>query len=192
MAFLRRNSPLGTPTILVVGGADRAGSFHKSTIIDNSATMQVGDVVATTTESSGNGIVMRRYNAAGDAVVGIAASFGQANGQSPAKDSGQTPDRVTVEADNETDKQVFVRLDVTPGAVWSAPLDATIHTTAAFGVGRWIDPATGANAGQLDESTITATTYQGRAFACLGPDEQDTTRGLVTLVESIFMLGNET
>ena len=44
MAFIRRQSPFSVPTILI-GGADRAGSVFKSTIIDNSATVQVGDVL---------------------------------------------------------------------------------------------------------------------------------------------------
>src|SRR3990167_4335901 len=187
MAFLRRQSPFSVPSI-IIGGPDRAGSVFKSTIIDNSAVVQVGDVLAITTESSGNGIVVRRYNAAGDKILGICVGFGQANGQSPAKDSGQSPDRVTVASDNETVLQIYALVDITSNAVWSAPFSpaATIHTTAVFGYGRQVECGTGTNAGGLTETTVSATVSAHLGFACLGPDPEDTTRGLVMLVEGLF------
>src|SRR3990167_5944132 len=130
MAFIRRNSPFSVPTI-TIGGPTLLGPIFTSTVITNSGVLQVGDVVAVTAAASGNGTVVRRYNAAGDKILGICVGFGQANGQVPAFDSGQTPNRVTVESDNETDKLVYAKVDVTPFKIWSAPFTpaATIHTT---------------------------------------------------------------
>src|SRR3990167_3587214 len=155
MAFIRASSPLSTPTI-IIGGPDRAGHIFKSTIIDNSAVVAVGAVLSDTTESSGNGIVVRRYNAAGDKILGVCVGFGRANGAVVDPDAGTTG-TVTVAADNETVAQIYALVDITPFAVWSAPLSAAIHTTAAFGYGRQIEGGTGTSAGQLTESTISAT-----------------------------------
>ena len=189
MPFIRRHSPLSVPTILL-GGPNRAGNVFDSTIIDNSAVLQVGDVVAVTTEGSGNGVVVRRYNGAGDKILGICVGFGQANGKSVTFDSGVTPNRVTVDSDNETDssKQIFAKIDITPNAVWSAPFSpsATIHTTAAFQYGAQVECGTGANAGGLTETTVSRTVSAHLGFACLGPDEQDTSRGLVMVIEGLF------
>lgn len=187
MAFLRKNSPWSVPTI-VIGGPQLLGPIMTSTVIANSGVMQVGDVVAVTAAAAGNGTVVRRYNAAGDKILGICVGFGQADGKKPALDSGQAPDRVTVESDNETDKLVYAKVDVTPGAVWSAPFSpaATIHTTARFGYGAQVECGTGTNAGGLTETTVSVTVSAHLGFACLGPDEQDTTRGLVVIVEGLF------
>ena len=187
MAFIKRHSPWSEPTI-VIGGPTLLGPVMTSTVITNSGVMQVGDVVAVVAAASGNGTAVRRYNAAGDKILGICVGFGQANGQEPAKDSGQTPDRVTVEADNETDKFVYAKIDVTPGAVWSAPFTptATIHTTARFGYGAQVECGTGTSAGGLTETTVSVTVSAHLGFACLGPDEQDTTRGLVVCIEGLF------
>ena len=184
MAFLRRNSPLSVPTV-VIGGPTLLGPIFTSTVITNSGVLQVGDVVAVTAAASGNGTVVRRYNAAGDKILGICVGFGQADGRLPALDAGQSPDRVTVESDNETDKLVYAKIDVSPGAVWSAPFSpaATIHTTARFGYGAQVECGTGTKAGGLTETTVSTTVSAHLGFACLGPDEQDTTRGLVVCVE---------
>ena|SRR3990167_3612680 len=190
MPCIRKQSPLSTPTILV-GGADRGGHFFKSTIITNSGVMQIGDPVSVTTQAAGNGMVTRRYNAAGDPIVGVCVGFGRGNGQAVAFDSG-TNDTVTGAADNETVNQIYAILDITPGAAWSCPISGTIHGTQVFGVGRWVDPVAGANCDQIDETTITATAYQGRGWVCLGPDPDNTTRGLVMVGESFITLADET
>src|SRR3990167_7715254 len=103
MAFLRRNSPFSVPTVLI-GGSQLLGPIFTSTVITNSGVMQIGDVVGVTAAASGNGTVVRRYAAAVDKILGICVGFGQGNGQVPSYDSGVIPNRVTVEADNETDK----------------------------------------------------------------------------------------
>ena len=169
------------------------GPVFTSTVITNSGVLQIGDVVAVTAAAAGNGTVVRRYNAAGDKILGICVGFGQASGRTPALDSGQAPDRVTVESDNETDKLVYAKIDISPGAVWSAPFSpaATIHTTARFGYGAQVECGTGTNAGGLTETTVSVTTSAHLGFACLGPDEQDTTRGLVMIVEGL-MRGSQT
>ena len=71
MAFLRKQSPLSVPTI-VIGGPDAAGPVFTSTIIVNSGVMQLGDVVAVVSGAGvANSIVVRRYNGAGDKILGI-------------------------------------------------------------------------------------------------------------------------
>lgn len=186
MALQRKGSVLSVPDI-IIGGPDRAGESIKSTIVDNGAQIQVGDVLSVTTESTGNGIVVRRYNGSGDPILGICVGLRNGNGSQPTFDSGVIPNRLTVASDNETVAQVYAEVDITPGAKWSAPLSAAIHTTLAFGAGRFIDPDTGANAGRLLESSITATAGTNtRGFSCWGPDPDNTTRGLVIVAESIF------
>lgn len=186
MAYKRKHSPFSAPTLLV-GGPDLPGPIQTATVITNSGIMQVGDVVGVTTAASGNGVVCRRYAAAGDAILGICVGFGQADGQVPAKDSGQTPDRVTVESDNETDKKVYAIVDVTPGAVYSAPFISgqTIHTTQNFGAGTWLDPGATTDAGRLNETSASRTTSAGRGLVALGPDPDDTSRGLVMIAEGL-------
>jgi hypothetical protein len=192
MAFQRAQSPFSTPTI-VVGGPDldttNGGAVFTSTVIDNSATVSIGDVLAITTDSAGNGTgkVVRRYNAAGDKILGICVGFGQANGQAVDFDSGSTT-TVTVTATNETGAMIYAKVDITPFAVWSAPLvSGNIHDTTAFGYGSWVENGTGANAGALTETSISATVSAHLGWACIGPDpEAPTTRGLVMCVEGLF------
>ena len=176
---------MSVPTI-VIGGAELLGPIFTSTVITNSGVMQVGDSVAVTTAAAGNGVVTRRYNGAGDKILGICVGFGQGSGQTPALDSGQTPVRVTVASDNETVAFIFAKIDITPYAIWSAPLSQAIHTTAAFGYGAQVEVGTGTNAGQLTETTVSRTVSAHLGFACIGQDEQDTTRGLVMVVEGLF------
>jgi hypothetical protein len=147
--------------------------------------MQVGDVVAVVSGGAPNSITVRRYNAAGDKILGICVGFGQANGAVVAFDAG-TNDTVTVGAANlTTGARVYAKVDITPGAIWSAPLSAAIHTTALFNYGAQVECGTGANAGQLTESSVSRTVSAHLGFACIGPDPQDTTRGLVYVVEGL-------
>lgn len=188
MAFIRRNSPWNPKTI-EIGGADRAGHLFKSTIITNSGVMAIGDVVAFVAQASGNGGVVRRYNASGDKILGICTGFGQASGLTVAVDAGTTG-TVTVGSANETVAMIFAYVDVTPFAVWSANLSAAIHTTAIFRGGAFVDPDTGANAGRIAEGSATVTQSTERGLACLGPDPEDTTRGLVMIVEGLHTGAN--
>ena len=181
MPFLKRGNLFGLPDV-VVGGPDRAGEALLNTIITNSGVMSIGDVVAHVAQAAGNGGVVRRYNAAGDKIMGICVGFGRANGQSVAFDAGSNV-TVTVGATNETVAQIYAKVDVSLGGIWSAGLSAAIHTTAIFRMGALVDPDTGANAGRLDEASVTVTTSTERGFYALGPDPKDTTRGLVIVVE---------
>jgi len=192
MAFLAKGSLSGNETV-VIGGPDGGTtglSIIRSTLITNSGVMQVGDAVAVTDAASGTGHAVRRYNSAGDKILGICVGFGQADGQTPAKDSGQTPDRVTVESDNETDKQVYALVDVTWGKIWSAPTDGTLDATADARVGAFTDPATGTGAGSTDESQTTTTQSTERGLAILGRDPDDTSRILVVVVEGLLRGAN--
>lgn len=151
--------------------------------------MAKGDIVAVVAQASGNGVVMRRYNAGGDAIAGVCVGFGRASGLAVAFDAGSNT-TVTVTATNETVAQIYAILDITPGAVWSASFTGTIHGTAIFGAGAWADPNTGANAGNILESSVTRTVVAGRGLAALGPDpDAPTTRGLCTIEETIFKTG---
>ena len=181
MPFIKRGSLYGLPDVSV-GGPDRAGEALLSTIITNSGVLSVGDVVAHVAQAAGNGGVVRRYNTAGDKIMGVCTGFGRANGQSVAFDSGSVT-TVTVAADNETVAQIYAKVDITLGGIWSANLSAAIHTTAIFRMGALCDPDTGANAGRILESGVTVTQSTERGLYCFGPDPKDTTRGLVIVVE---------
>ena len=186
MAFKRASSPWSVPTV-IIGGSDQSGPIYNSTIIVNSGVMQVGDVVGVVSGAATNGIVVRRYNGAGDKILGICTGFGQASGAVVGFDAG-TNDTVTVGAANETTgARVFARIDITPGAVWSAPFTpaATIHTTALFNYGAQVECGTGTSAGGLTETTVSRTVSAHLGFACIGPDPNDTTRGLVYVVEGL-------
>jgi len=187
MPLIRKNSPWSGDTAIVIGGADRAGPVMKNTIITNSGVMRIGDVVAVAAQAAGNGSVVRRYNAAGDKILGICVGFGRANGRSVDFDSG-TNDTVTVAADNETVAQIYAKVDVTVGAVWSAPLSAAVHTTAIARIGAFADPDTGANAGRVLETSVTVTQSTERGLAILGVDPEGAQTGtsarvLVMVVE---------
>ena len=188
MPFLRRNSPFTVPTLLI-GGADGVnGAGWKNTIIANSAIVRKGDVLSVAeTITAGNIVPVRRYNAVDESIVGICVGFGRANGQAVDFDA-DTNDTVTVGSGNQTAAQIYAIIDITPGAVWSAPLDGTIHTTQTAGFGTFFDPDTGANAGRIAETTAIRTHADsgGRGLACVGVDPEDTTRALVTVVESVF------
>ena len=186
MVFIRRNSPF-TPQTIIIGGADPAGPIFKSTIIVNSGVMRLGDVVGVVSGAGvANSVVVRRYNAAGDKILGICVGFGRENGKSVAFDAGSV-NEVTVGAANETTGgRIFAYVDVTPYAVWSAPFVGTIHGTAVFGYGAQVECGTASAAGTLTETTVSRTVSAHLGFACLGPDEKDTTRGLVTVVEGLY------
>ena len=164
-----------------------AQSLSTATLITNSGVVKVGDVIGITTAAAGNGIVVRRYNSAGDAILGVLVGVEDpATGGQATPNSGTT-DTWTVAADNETVGKKFAKVDISRWSVWSANSSAALHTTAAFGLGRWCDPDTGANAGRILESTVTATLAQGRGLVCLGVDPLNTARGLVSIgVESVF------
>lgn len=188
MALIRRNSPLSVPTMLV-GGPDTGGPLFTSTILGNSDTLQIGDPVELNANAAADGHIVQRLTAVTEHVVGVVVGFGRADGGDVAFDSG-TNDTVTVASDNETSARIYAILDITPWAVWSAPLNADIHTTTRFDAGSTIDFVTGANCDQLNESTITATSgvsdNTGQQAICLGPDPEDTTRGLILIGQNLF------
>ena len=187
MPFIRKSSPTSLPSIQI--GGPESNNFLRGTVIVNSGVMSVGDVLGVVSGAGvANSVVVRRYNGAGNAILGVCAGFGRANGKTVAFDSGSAT-TVTVGSDNETVARIYAIVDITPGAVWSVNSSAALHTTAVFGLGAWTDPDTGANAGRLAEASVTRTTVQGRGVACLSPDQDDTARGLVTIEETVFKAG---
>lgn len=172
---------------IVIGGADPAGHVFKSTIIVNSGVMSIGDAVAVVSGGGvANSVVVRRYNAAGDKILGVCTGFGREDGSVVAFDAGSVT-TVTVGAANETTGgRIFAKVDITPFAVYSVNLSAAIHTTAVFGYGAQVEGDTGANAGRLAEASVSRTVSAHLGWACIGPDPDDTTRGLVVCVEGLY------
>jgi len=188
MPLIRKQSPISTPSIIIGGADGNAAPGWKNTIIVNSGVMQIGDPVGmleTTTPSGLN--TVERYSAVDQSILGVCVGFGRPNGLVVSFDAGTT-DTVTVAADNQTVAQIFALIDITPGAVWSAPLSGTINTTQTAGLGTFFDLVTGANCDQIDETPALRTHADstGRAVACVGRDPDETGRVLVTIVENVF------
>ena len=188
MPFLKRGSLFGLPAV-TLGGPDRAAETGLNTIITNSGVLSIGDVVSSVAQAAGNGGVVRRYNAAGDKILGVCIGFGRANGRSVTFDAGSST-TVTVAADNETVAQIYAIVEITLGAIYSANLSAAIHGTAIARLAAFCDPDTGANAGRVLETSVTVTQSTERALAILGPDPKDTTRVNVVIVEGIIRGAN--
>ena len=188
MPFIRRQSPATVPTI-IIGGSDGVNApGWKNTIIANSGIVRIGDVLSVVeTLGAGSLVAVRRYNAVDETIIGVCVGFRRANGKSVAYDAG-TNDTVTVASDNQTVAMIYALIDITPGAVWSAPFDGTIHTTQTAGFGTFYDVDTAANAGRIAETTALRTHADatGRALACVGVDSENTTRALVVFVEHVF------
>ena len=188
MSFIYKGTLNPNAGRMIIGGPDMAQGLSTATIITNSGVVAVGNVLSITTAAAGNGIVARRYNSAGDVILGVCLSVADADGTQAEPDSGTT-DTWTVASDNETVAKKYAVVDISPWSIWSASLTGTIHTTAAFGLGRWCDPNTGTNSGTILESGITGTLAQGRGLACIGVDPDDTTRGLVVFGPEHFIYG---
>jgi hypothetical protein len=166
-----------------------AFKFHKSllgagapplvrVIIDNSDTITLGDMV-------------KVYNA-GNAEVATAARplFGpvhavvDANGLQPTPDTG-TVDTWTVASDNETVALKAVLADPSIHSIYSATVTGTINTTATSGkMGVSLD--LDSEAAVLESSA--ARNAQGQLYSW-GPDPADSTRLLVSIMESETLAG---
>lgn len=187
MPFIAKGSWNPNAGSYLIGGSGTGQSgAGLSTVITNSGVVRIGDVLAGVV--SGSNLFARRYNAAGDAILGICVGVRRADGTLLSPDSGTT-DTFTVASDNQTAAQIYAMIDASPYTIWSAPLDATINTTAAAVMGTCYDPDTGANAGRIAESSATRTLTNGRGLACHGADPEDTTRALVSIAESYLFAG---
>lgn len=154
MAFKRKSSPVSVPTI-IVGGSDVGvgSSAFTSTVIINSGVMQIGDLVSGTAGTAAGVQVVRRLSGVDVAIIGVCVGFGQASGAVVAFDAG-TNDTVTVGAANETVAKIYAIIDITPGAVWSAPVIAgTTTTTLRTGWNVMYNPGTTTNCGKIDETS---------------------------------------
>lgn len=188
MPFIRKQSPFSAPTI-IIGGPDTGGTIFKSTIIANSGVMQIGDPVECVQNAAADGHIVQRLSAVSDMILGVVVGFGRENGQAVAMDAG-TNDTVTVGAANETVAKIFAYVDVTPKAVWSAPFTGTINTTVRFAGGVTCDLGVTTACDTIEETSCTSTLIQGRQVVALGPDPDNTARGLVVIGTTFFDAGN--
>ena len=185
MAFLRKQSVLSTPSI-IVGGPDVGvgASAFTSTVIINSGTVQIGDLVGGTAGTAAGVQVVRRLSGVDVAIIGVVVGFGQISGAVVPFDAG-TNDTVTVGAANETGAKIFARIDITPGAVWSAPVIAgTTTTTLRTGWNVMYNPGTTTNCGKIDETSavIDSATL---SLSGMGTDpDAPTTRLLVVITKT--------
>lgn len=163
---------------LLFGGDTGITGLGLATLLANSAVVRVGDVISVVT--SGNTVVTRRYNAAGDPILGVLTGVAKPDSTQATPDSGTT-DTWTADADNETVAKLYAIVDISPWSVYSAPSSAALHTTAVAGLGAYTDPDTGANAGRIAEGSVTRTLAQGRGVVILGVDPDDSTRALVSI-----------
>ena len=188
MPFIRKHSPLNVPTI-EIGGPDTGGPVWTSTIIANSGVIQLGDPVEVVQNGAGDGHIVQRLSAVTDMILGVVRGVRRGDGTAISPDAG-TADTYTVAADNETVAKIYAIVDVTPRAVYSAPFTGTIHTTVRFAGGVYCDLGVTTACDTIDETTCTSTLVQGRQVVALGPDPDNTTRGLVMIGTTTFDGGN--
>lgn len=144
-------------------------------IIKNSVAMAVGHSVKTDVGFAAIGTTGAR-------VLGQVESLIGSDGLTPVKDGtylGNIGEEYTVEADNQTDKKVRVRVDIDQMSLYSAELDAAAGTTTGSNLAGYnfdiVDKDT------LDESTAIQTTAQ---FYSHGIDRNDTAKVVVNILES--------
>jgi hypothetical protein len=188
MPFVKKHSPLNPKTILI-GGPDTGGPIWTSTIIANSGVVQIGDPVEVVQNAAADGHVVQRLTAVTDMILGVVTGVRNGDGTAVTADSG-TNDTFTVAADNETVLRKYAIVDITPNAVWSAPFTGTIHTTVRFAGGVYCDLGVTTACDTIDETTCTATLVQGRQVVALGPDPDNTARGLVIIGTKFIDGGN--
>lgn len=158
------------------------GPALKTVIIDNSDNIQLGDMV-----------IIRNGDAevapADGAVAGVVHSIVDKNGQSVFGSLAATGsatlsggDTVVVASDNETVDQIAVIIDVSKMSIYSATTTGTIGTTAnSQKPGGWLDLD---DENSVEEVTHTRTIATGGTMKGWGTDPDDSTRLLVSIVES--------
>lgn len=142
-------------------------------IIDNSDVIQLGDAVKV--YNAGNAEVA----ATGNPLAGFVHAVVDKNGLQPAPDSGTT-DTWTVEADNETDKELAVLIDLSLDSIYSGDVDGTIGTTGTSN-------KMGCSLDLTDENSIAETSATRIISAQLygwGTDPDDSGNLLVSIKES--------
>jgi len=164
---------------LLIGG-DGDDGLSGDTIINNSATITIGDVVKT--DANGNIVVCTT----GDAVLGIVISVAK-NGIAVDADSGTAGD-YTVASDNETVAKKYAVVDVSSLSMYSASQDGTAGGTANSNKrGALVNIA---DETQLDESTASRTYTSGGQFYTWGADPADSTRLIVSINETETFQGS--
>ena len=188
MPFIRKHSPLGVPTV-TIGGPDTGGPLWTSTIISNDDAIQIGDPVEVVQNAAGDGHVVQRQSAVTDMLLGVVVGVRRGDGTAVTPDAG-TNDTFTVAADNETVARIYAIVDITPNAVWSAPFTGTIHSTVRFAAGVTCDLGVTTAGDTIEETSCTSTLVQGRQVVALGPDPDNTARGLVIIGTTFLQAGN--
>lgn len=144
-------------------------------IITDSVTMGVGYSV-----KSASGFAA--LTTAGDAVLGHVVNIVASNGLAPALDGtflGNLGSTYAVAADNESDAQVRVVVDVDKNSIYEAELDAAPGTTTNSDLADFRFDV--ADKDTLDESTVTASSAQYHSH---GVGRYDTTKVDVSIYES--------
>lgn len=147
-------------------------------IIDNSDTVQIGDLVKT--YNAGNAEVAT----AARPLAGFVNTITTSGGLSASYDTG-TADTFTAASDNETVAQVAVLIDMSIDSIYSGAVDGTIGTTNASG-------KIGASFDITDENSIAESTAlrnaQGQLYGW-GTDPNNSARILVSIMESERLAG---
>lgn len=142
-------------------------------IIDNSDTIQLGDMVKT--YNAGNAEVATAARPIGGVVHDVMTK----DCVRPTPDSG-TQDTFTVASDNETVAQIAALIDFDTDSIYSGDVDGTLGTTNS-------SDKIGASFDITDENSVAETSAlrnaQGQLFGW-GADPDDTTRVLVSIMES--------
>ena len=147
-----------------------------SGIIANSQTIAVGDAVQLS-----SGFVIPATGTG--SIYGIVTEIVTGDGTPVITDGtvgaelGTYRSEFTVAADNQTNAQVAVKLNVSKEIVYSAPLDATSGTTVGSDL-------KGTRFDLVNENTIDESDVTGTQFFSHGVDPEDSSRVLVNILDS--------
>ena len=154
-------------------------------IVANSAVVEVGDAVKILTGFAGPiaadgataGIVIDIVDKNGNSVSGSLAVLGSAT-----KTGATGNEIVTVAGDNQTVDKISVKINLSKKAVYSAAVTGTMNTTnTSNNPGGWIDPD---DENSVEETTHNRTITTGGVFKGWGVDPTDSSRMLVSIIES--------
>jgi hypothetical protein len=159
----------------------RQDVYHVQTrraLLNNSLTVQVGDVVIPLGASSTVTNATAAVAGATFYVLGVVTGFSQKNGEvvSQGQNPATTPSQVVTASDNTTNAQVYAMyVPITPEMEFSALLSATATTTAgsdqAFA---WFNLTDARTVNEASVVAATAGATVGQVFS-FGVDPEDTT-----------------
>lgn len=174
MSFVAKGNLFGNDGRMVMGGHDNT---PMSTLIKNSATVQIGDMVT----MNDAGFIARVAET--EPVLGVVIGVAQKAGIIVEPDSGTT-DTFTMASDNQTVAMKYAIIDVSPYTIYSANVTGTIGTTVASGRPlAWCDVT---DQNDIKETSCSRTITAGGQVLSLGTDPDNTARLLCVLNESFF------